>query len=91
MRTSQETACWLNCCTNEDINKTKCDVEKAAVIFCTKQRHIKARFEPERSFHQTNYIPEIYTPENERMSTLKRDELSIGNTSEPTIDFQGTC
>ena len=29
------------------------------------------------------------TPENERIRPLKRDELSVGNTSEPTIDFQG--
>ena len=25
------------------------------------------------------------------MSWFKRDNLSIGNTSEPTMDFQGTC
>ena len=29
-------------------------------------------------------------PENQRMSAQKRDDDSVGNTSEPTIDFQGT-
>ena len=29
--------------------------------------------------------------ENERIRPLKRDDISVGNTSEPNIDFQGTC
>ena len=33
----------------------------------------------------------ITPPKNERLRPLKRDELLVGNTSEPTIDFQGTC
>ena len=32
-----------------------------------------------------------YTPENERMSPKKRDWFNRKYTSEPTIDFQGTC
>ena len=33
----------------------------------------------------------LLNPQNQRMSAVNRDYISVGNTSEPTIDFQGTC
>ena len=33
---------------------------------------------------------DAYTPENERIHPPKKGTISIGNASEPTIDFQGT-